>query len=102
MATAIKHIVAGPFHLRVLGQVPEKGAAPKRRGARANPTPPAQAFYNDKRSWMELRLWIAANFGGKSYVLNLHTPVNFPTNGCGQVNFNGWNQGCGQGCGSCC
>ena len=31
------------------------------------------------------------------------TPVNFPTNGCGQVNFNGWgNNGCGQGCGSCC
>ncbi len=69
MATAIKHVTAGPFHIRVLGQVPEKDAAPKRRGARENPTPPAQAFYNDKRSWMELRLWIAANFTKKAYVL---------------------------------
>ena len=37
-----------------------------------------------------------------AYLVNPPTPVNFPTNGCGQVNFNGWNQGCGQGCGSCC
>ncbi len=69
MATAIKHITAGPFHVRVLGQVPEETISPKRRAARVNPTPPAQAFYNDKRSWMELRLWIAANFGTKSYVI---------------------------------
>lgn len=69
MATAIKHITAGPFHVRVLGQVPEETLSPRHRAARVNPTPPAQAFYNDKRSWMELRLWIAANFGAKSYVL---------------------------------
>ena len=37
-----------------------------------------------------------------AYIVQPPTPVNFPTNGCGQVNFNGWNQGCGQGCGSCC
>lgn len=38
-----------------------------------------------------------------AYLVNPPTPVNFPTNGCGQVNFNGWgNNGCGQGCGSCC
>ena len=38
-----------------------------------------------------------------AYVVQPPTPVNFPTNCCGQVNFNGWgNNGCGQGCGSCC
>ncbi|WP_251316217.1 hypothetical protein [Flintibacter muris] len=38
-----------------------------------------------------------------AYIVQPPTPVNFPTNGCGQVNFNGWgNNGCGQGCGSCC
>ncbi len=38
-----------------------------------------------------------------AYLVNPPTPVNFPTNGCGQVNFSGWgNNGCGQGCGSCC
>lgn len=38
-----------------------------------------------------------------AYLVNPPTPVNFPTNGCGQVNFNGWgNNGCGQGCSSCC
>ncbi len=35
-----------------------------------------------------------------AYVVQPPTPVNFPTNCCGQ--FNGWNQGCGQGCGNCC
>lgn len=35
-----------------------------------------------------------------AYVVQPPTPVNFPTNSCGQ--FNGWNQGCGQGCGNCC
>lgn len=35
-----------------------------------------------------------------AYIVQPPTPVNFPTNSCGQ--FNGWNQGCGQGCGNCC
>ena len=35
-----------------------------------------------------------------AYIVQPPTPVNFPTNCCGQ--FTGWNQGCGQGCGSCC
>lgn len=62
-----KKITAGPLNIRILGQVPDPSAQKKRRGARVNPTPPAQAFYNEKRSWMELRLWIAANFYRKSY-----------------------------------
>lgn len=69
MRTAIKHMIAGPFHVRIMGQVPEESVLPKRRAARANPTPPAQAFYNDKRSWMELRLWLAANFYRKAVVV---------------------------------
>lgn len=71
MATGIKHITAGPFHERIMGQIPDLDIAPKRRGARVNPTPPAQAFFNDKRSWMELRLWIFANFESKALVLTL-------------------------------
>lgn len=35
-----------------------------------------------------------------AYIVQPPTPVNFPTNGCGQ--FSGWNNGCGNGCGSCC
>lgn len=36
-----------------------------------------------------------------AYVVQPPTPVNFPINGCGQ--FSGWgNNGCNQGCGSCC
>lgn len=36
-----------------------------------------------------------------AYVVQPPTPVNFPTNCCGQ--FSGWgNNGCNQGCGSCC
>lgn len=69
MATAIKHITAGLYHVRVLGRVPEQGTAPRRRAARVNPTPPAQAFYNDKLSWRECLLWLAANFGRRDYVV---------------------------------
>lgn len=36
-----------------------------------------------------------------AYIVQPPTPVNFPTNCCGQ--FSGWgNNGCGQGCGGCC
>lgn len=36
-----------------------------------------------------------------AYVVQPPTPVNFPVNGCGQVQFGnyGWNNGCGCGCG---
>ena len=38
-----------------------------------------------------------------AYVVQPPTPVSFPTNTCGQVNFGGWGvNGCNQGCGSCC
>ena len=34
-----------------------------------------------------------------SFLVQPPTPVNFPTNGCGQVQFGGWNNsGCGWGC----
>lgn len=67
MATAIKHITAGLLHIRVLGQIPESNPERKRRAARGNPTPPAQAFYNAKCSWKECRLWLAANFVRRDY-----------------------------------
>lgn len=66
MTSVVKHTTAGPFHERVLAQVPDESMIQKRRGARVNPSSLAQMFYNDKRSWMELRLWIAANFYKKS------------------------------------
>ena len=36
-----------------------------------------------------------------AYLVNAPTPVNFPVNSCGQVQFGGWNgnNGCGCGCG---
>lgn len=77
MATAIKHITAGLLHVRVLGEVPKTDGTPKRRAARANPTPPAQAFYNDKRSSNECRLWLAANFGRRDYVVTCTYADNF-------------------------
>ena len=33
-----------------------------------------------------------------AYLVQPPTPVNFPTNGCGQVQFNGWGGNCGCGC----
>lgn len=37
-----------------------------------------------------------------AYIVQPPTPVNFPTNCCGQAAFNGgWNNGCGNGCGNC-
>ena len=67
MVTAIKHITAGNLHIRVLGQIPEQAVKPKRRAARAKPTPPGQVFYNNKLSWRECKLWLAANFGPRDY-----------------------------------
>ena len=34
-----------------------------------------------------------------AYLVQPPTPVNFPVNGCGQVQFGGWGNGCGCGCG---
>lgn len=36
-----------------------------------------------------------------AYIVQPPTPVNFPTNCCGTVNFSG-NNGCNSGCGNCC
>lgn len=71
MSSVIKHTIAGPLNELVMAQVPDEVLHPKRRGARVNPTSLAQLFYNDKRSWVELKLWIAANFSKDSLVLTL-------------------------------
>lgn len=62
MATVIKHTYAGPFNVRVRAEITDEVIAPKRRGDKVNPSRMEQVFYNDKRSWMELRLWITTNF----------------------------------------
>ena len=67
MAKAIKHIKAGELHIEVIGQIPEKEH--KRRSARSRSTSPAQAFYNEKRSWQELELVIATNFCSRDWVV---------------------------------
>ena len=67
MPKAIKHIRAGLLNLEIIGTVPEPGAGP-RRGSRSRPTCAAQQFYNDKCSWRELALILAANFGRGDYV----------------------------------
>lgn len=71
MTTVVKHTTAGPFHVRVMAEVPTEAIAPKKRGAKMNPTSLSQIFYNDKRSWMELRLWLCANFYKDSLVITL-------------------------------
>lgn len=68
MAKAIKHIKAGPLHVEVIGTIPEPGQH-KGRSARSRPTCAAQQFYNDKCSWRELELILAANFGSRDLVL---------------------------------
>ena len=70
MARAIKHIKAGLLHLEVIGTVPEASPGQRRRRAgRCRPTSAAMQFYNDKCSWRELELLLAANFGGRDLVL---------------------------------
>lgn len=68
MAKAIKHIKAGPLHIEVIGSAPEREAG-KGRSARGRPTCAAQQFYNDKCSWRELELMLAANFCRRDMVL---------------------------------
>lgn len=62
MAKAIKHITAGLLHIEVIGTVPDRPPGRRGRAARSCATSPAQQFYNDKCSWRELELRIAANF----------------------------------------
>lgn len=68
MARAIKHIKAGLLHVEVIGAIPEREPG-RRRAGRCRPTSAAQQFYNNKCSWRELELKLAANFGGRDWVL---------------------------------
>ncbi len=70
MARGIKHIKAGLLHVEVIGTIPEHEPG-RRRAGRCRPTDPAQQFYNDKCSWRELELKLAANFGGHDFVYSL-------------------------------
>lgn len=82
MARAIKHIKAGLLHVEVIGTVPEREPG-RRRSGRCRPTSAAQQFYNDKCSWRELELLLAANYGGRDYVVTAtyddgHLPADKP------------------------
>lgn len=68
LARAIKHIRAGLFHVEALGTAPEQGPG-RRRSGPCLPTSPAQQFYNDKCSWKECRLSLAANFARGDWVV---------------------------------
>ena len=70
MSRAIKHIKAGLLHVEVIGTIPEREPG-RRRAGRCRPTCAAQQFYNNKCSWRELELRLAANFGGRDWVLTL-------------------------------
>lgn len=70
MARGIKHIRAGLLNIEVIGTIPEHEPG-RRRGGRCRPTCPAMQFYNDKRSWREVELWLAANFGGHDRLYTL-------------------------------
>lgn len=69
MAKAIKHITAGLLNIEVIGNVPEPQAGRRGRAGRSNPTSAAQQFYNNKCSWRELELVLAANFGSNDMVV---------------------------------
>ena len=68
MAKAIKHITAGLLNYEILGTVPE-GTSGRTRIRRGEPTSRAMQFYNDKCSWRELELLLAANFGAGAMVI---------------------------------
>lgn len=70
MARAIKHIKAGLLHVEVIGSVPAREAE-RRRADRCLPVSAAQQFYNDKCSWRELELKLAANFSAHDLVITL-------------------------------
>ena len=69
MAKAIKHITAGLLHVEVIGEIPPELPGRRRRASRSQQTSPAQQFYNNKCSWRELELIIAANFGARDWVI---------------------------------
>lgn len=78
MSRAIKHIKAGLLHVEIIGTVPEHEPG-RRRAGRCRPTCAAQQFYNDKCSWRELELHLAANFGSHDLVLTLtYDDANLP------------------------
>jgi hypothetical protein len=55
---------------------------------------------NQQAQTAELIRRLGADCPTPAYVVQPPTPVNFPVNGCGQVQFGyGWNNGCGCGCG---
>ena len=68
MARAIKHIKAGLLNTRVIGDIPEREPG-RRRSGRCRPACEAMQFYNDKCSWRELELKLAANYRGRDLVL---------------------------------
>jgi len=70
LARAIKHIKAGLLHVEVIGTIPEREPG-RRRSGRCRPTCAAQQFYNDKCSWRECELQLAANFGRRDLVLTM-------------------------------
>lgn len=67
MAKAIKHITAGLLHIEVIGNIPDESIGRRGRAGRNRPTCAAQQFYNEKLSWRELELMIAANFGHRDW-----------------------------------
>lgn len=69
MAKAIKHIRAGLLNIEVIGMVPEAQVSRRGRASRSKPTSAAQQFYNDKCSWREMELYLAANFGSSDMVI---------------------------------
>lgn len=69
MAKAIKHITAGLLNIEVIGTVPDPQAGRRRRSGRCRVTSAAQQFYNNKCSWRELELQLAANFGSNDMVI---------------------------------
>jgi hypothetical protein len=87
MAKSIKHITAGLLHVEVIGTVPDPQTGRRARGGRSRPTSPAQQFYNNKCSWRELELVVAANFGSADMVVTFtyddaHLP---PTKRAGDI-----------------
>ena len=56
---------------------------------------------NQDAQTAELIRRLGADCPAPAYLVNPPTPVNFPTNGCGTVQFNrgGYGGGCGGGCG---
>ena len=52
---------------------------------------------NQEAQTAELIRRLGADCPTPAYIVQPPTPVNFPTNGCGTVQFSGWGAGCGNG-----